>query len=83
MTSFLIYLQFGVLFTAYSFQVQTQNSLENQPVECMAVVNAAGAWSSKVAEMVGIGCGTPGSYEEIKLPVEPRKRYHHPHHSQS
>ncbi|XP_044137728.1 FAD-dependent oxidoreductase domain-containing protein 1 [Bufo gargarizans] len=55
--------------------VQTQNSLENQPVDCMAVVNAAGAWSSKVAEMVGIGCGDPGTYEDIKLPVEPRKRY--------
>ncbi|XP_073426056.1 FAD-dependent oxidoreductase domain-containing protein 1 isoform X1 [Dendrobates tinctorius] len=55
--------------------VQTQNSLENQPVDCMAVVNAAGAWSSKVAEMVGIGCGKPGTYEEVKLPVEPRKRY--------
>ncbi|CAJ0918767.1 unnamed protein product [Ranitomeya imitator] len=55
--------------------VQTQNSLENQPVDCMAVVNAAGAWSSKVADMVGIGCGKPGTYEEVKLPVEPRKRY--------
>ncbi|XP_075695286.1 FAD-dependent oxidoreductase domain-containing protein 1 isoform X2 [Rhinoderma darwinii] len=55
--------------------VQTQNSLENQPVDCMAVINAAGAWSSKVAEMVGIGCGNPGSFEVVKLPVEPRKRY--------
>ncbi|XP_075184707.1 FAD-dependent oxidoreductase domain-containing protein 1 isoform X2 [Anomaloglossus baeobatrachus] len=55
--------------------VQTQNSLENQPVDCMAVVNAAGAWSSKVAEMVGIGRGNPGSYENVRLPVEPRKRY--------
>ncbi|XP_069804455.1 FAD-dependent oxidoreductase domain-containing protein 1 isoform X2 [Dendropsophus ebraccatus] len=55
--------------------VQMQNSLENQPVECMAVINTAGAWSSKVAEMCGIGSGNPGSYEEIRLPVEPRKRY--------
>ncbi|KAG9482035.1 hypothetical protein GDO78_010978 [Eleutherodactylus coqui] len=54
--------------------VQTQNSLETQHVECMAVVNTAGAWSSKVAEMVGIGHGNPGTYE-VKLPVEPRKRY--------
>ncbi|KAG8568169.1 hypothetical protein GDO81_013908 [Engystomops pustulosus] len=55
--------------------VQAQNSLETQPVECMAVVNAAGAWSSKVAEMIGIGCGSPGTFQEFKLPVEPRKRY--------
>ncbi|XP_075046556.1 FAD-dependent oxidoreductase domain-containing protein 1-like isoform X8 [Mixophyes fleayi] len=55
--------------------VRTQNSLESQTVECMAVINAAGAWSSKVAELAGIGVGSPGSIEEVKLPIEPRKRY--------
>ncbi|XP_056399967.1 FAD-dependent oxidoreductase domain-containing protein 1 [Hyla sarda] len=55
--------------------VQMQNSLETQPVECMAVINTAGAWSSKVAELAGIGCGNPGTHEGVRLPIEPRKRY--------
>ncbi|CAH2320413.1 FAD-dependent oxidoreductase domain-containing 1 [Pelobates cultripes] len=55
--------------------VQAPNSLETQSVECAIVINAAGAWSSKVAEMAGIGTGVPDSLEGLKLPVEPRKRY--------
>lgn len=49
-------------------------SLEYQPVECAAVVNAAGAWSGKIAELAGIGKGLPGTLQGTKLPVEPRKR---------
>nr|XP_006111305.1 FAD-dependent oxidoreductase domain-containing protein 1 isoform X1 [Pelodiscus sinensis]XP_006111306.1 FAD-dependent oxidoreductase domain-containing protein 1 isoform X1 [Pelodiscus sinensis]XP_025039655.1 FAD-dependent oxidoreductase domain-containing protein 1 isoform X1 [Pelodiscus sinensis] len=55
--------------------VQMPNSLENQPVECSLVVNAAGCWSGKLAEMAGVGIGSPNTQDEIKLPVEPRKRY--------
>ncbi|XP_040182120.1 FAD-dependent oxidoreductase domain-containing protein 1 [Rana temporaria] len=50
-------------------------SLESQPVECSAVINAAGAWSAKVAEMAGVGLGNPNTAQGTKLPVEPRKRY--------
>ncbi|XP_078282695.1 FAD-dependent oxidoreductase domain-containing protein 1 isoform X2 [Rhinoraja longicauda] len=55
--------------------VQMPNSAEYQPVKCALLVNAAGAWSSKVAEMIGIGDGPEGTLEGTKLPVEPRKRY--------
>ncbi|NP_001087061.1 FAD-dependent oxidoreductase domain-containing protein 1 [Xenopus laevis] len=55
--------------------VQMPNSLESQSVECSLVINAAGAWSSKVAELAGIGTGPSNSLEGIKLPVEPKKRY--------
>uniref|UniRef100_A0A8C0H8J8 FAD-dependent oxidoreductase domain-containing protein 1 n=1 Tax=Chelonoidis abingdonii TaxID=106734 RepID=A0A8C0H8J8_CHEAB len=55
--------------------VQMPNSLEYQPVECSLVVNAAGPWSRKLAEMAGVGIGPPDTQEGIKLPVEPRKRY--------
>lgn len=58
-----------------SVKVQMSNSLEYQPVECAIVVNAAGAFSAKLAEMVGIGQGPRGSIAGIPLPVEPRKRY--------
>ncbi|XP_059207343.1 FAD-dependent oxidoreductase domain-containing protein 1 [Centropristis striata] len=53
-----------------SVKVQMPNSLEYQPVECGIVVNAAGAFSAKLAEMLGVGpkAGFP-------VPVEPRKRY--------
>ncbi|OCT70511.1 hypothetical protein XELAEV_18037432mg [Xenopus laevis] len=54
--------------------VQMPNSLESQSVECSLVINAAGAWSSKVAELAGIGTGPSHSLEGIKLPVEPKKR---------
>ncbi|XP_069080612.1 FAD-dependent oxidoreductase domain-containing protein 1 isoform X2 [Pleurodeles waltl] len=56
-------------------QVQMPNSLERQPVECAVVINAAGAWSSKVAQMAHIGRGPPNSVSGVQLPVEPRKRY--------
>ncbi|CAB1316662.1 unnamed protein product [Coregonus sp. 'balchen'] len=49
------------------------NSLEYQPVECAIVVNAAGAYSGKVAEMMGIGFGLRDTLAGIPLPVEPRK----------
>ncbi|KAM9541242.1 FAD-dependent oxidoreductase domain-containing protein 1 [Salvelinus alpinus] len=55
--------------------VQMPNSLEYQPVECAIVVNAAGALSGKVAEMVGIGLGPKDTIAGIPLPVEPRKRF--------
>ncbi|KAA8586584.1 hypothetical protein FQN60_000420 [Etheostoma spectabile] len=56
-------------------QVQMPNSLEYQPVECAIVVNAAGAFSAKLTEMLGIGFGPKHSIAGIPLPVEPRKRY--------
>uniref|UniRef100_A0A665TYG3 FAD-dependent oxidoreductase domain-containing protein 1 n=1 Tax=Echeneis naucrates TaxID=173247 RepID=A0A665TYG3_ECHNA len=49
--------------------------LEYQPVECAIVVNAAGAFSGKVAGMLGIGSGPKDSLAGIALPVEPRKRF--------
>lgn len=52
-----------------SVRVQMPNSLEFQPVECALVVNAAGAFSGKLAAMVRTGP------QEVPLPVEPRKRY--------
>lgn len=58
-----------------SVKVQMPNSLEYQPVECAIVVNAAGAFSAKLAEMLGIGLGPKDSVAGIPLPVEPRKRY--------
>lgn len=58
-----------------SVKVQMTNSLEYQPVECAIVVNAAGAFSAKLAEMVGIGQGSKDSIAGVPLPVEPRKRY--------
>ncbi|XP_005725448.1 FAD-dependent oxidoreductase domain-containing protein 1 [Pundamilia nyererei] len=58
-----------------SVKVQMPNSLEYQPVECAIVVNAAGAFSGKLTEMLGIGFGPKQSIAAIPLPVEPRKRY--------
>uniref|UniRef100_UPI00398F4EBB FAD-dependent oxidoreductase domain-containing protein 1 n=1 Tax=Pristiophorus japonicus TaxID=55135 RepID=UPI00398F4EBB len=55
--------------------VRMPNSMEYQPVECALLINAAGAWSGKVAEMIGIGSGPECTLEGTKLPVEPRKRY--------
>ncbi|XP_010868605.1 FAD-dependent oxidoreductase domain-containing protein 1 [Esox lucius] len=55
--------------------VQMPNSLEYQPVECAIVVNAAGAFSGKVAEMMGIGLGLKDTIAGVPLPVEPRKRF--------
>ncbi|KAM9331698.1 FAD-dependent oxidoreductase domain-containing protein 1 [Pholidichthys leucotaenia] len=58
-----------------SVKVQMPNSLEYQPVECAIVVNAAGAFSGKLAAMLGMGSGPENSIAEFPLPVEPRKRY--------
>ncbi|XP_042332852.1 FAD-dependent oxidoreductase domain-containing protein 1 isoform X2 [Sceloporus undulatus] len=55
--------------------VQMPNSTEYATIQCSLVVNAAGAWSSRVAEMAGIGTGPPDSVSGVKLPVEPKKRY--------
>uniref|UniRef100_A0A3Q4HKU1 FAD-dependent oxidoreductase domain-containing protein 1 n=1 Tax=Neolamprologus brichardi TaxID=32507 RepID=A0A3Q4HKU1_NEOBR len=49
-------------------QVQMPNSLEYQPVECAIVVNAAGAFSGKLTEMLGIGFGPKQSIAGIPLP---------------
>ncbi|XP_069366137.1 FAD-dependent oxidoreductase domain-containing protein 1 isoform X2 [Paralichthys olivaceus] len=58
-----------------SVKVQMPNSLEYQPVECAIVVNAAGAFSTKLAQIMGIGFGPKGGIAEMPLPVEPRKRF--------
>lgn len=58
-----------------SVTVQMPNSLEYQPVECAIVVNAAGAYSGKLAEMVGTDSGPQDSIAAVPVPVEPRKRY--------
>lgn len=52
-------------------KVQMPNSLEYQPVECAIVVNAAGAHSGKLIDMVGFGERSQSG----TIPVEPRKRY--------
>lgn len=59
----------------HSVRVRMPHSREYQPVECAVVVNAAGAFSAKLAEMVGIGQGPENSLLGVPLPVEPRKRY--------
>uniref|UniRef100_A0A3P9KIB1 FAD-dependent oxidoreductase domain-containing protein 1 n=1 Tax=Oryzias latipes TaxID=8090 RepID=A0A3P9KIB1_ORYLA len=58
-----------------SVKVQMPNSLQYQLVDCAVVVNAAGAFSGKLAEMLGIGLGPKDSFSGIPVPVEPRKRY--------
>ncbi|XP_061905019.1 FAD-dependent oxidoreductase domain-containing protein 1-like [Entelurus aequoreus] len=58
-----------------SVKVQMPNSLEYQLVECALVVNAAGAFSAKLAELVGMGFGPKDTIAAIPLPVEPRKRF--------
>ncbi|XP_018546986.1 FAD-dependent oxidoreductase domain-containing protein 1 [Lates calcarifer] len=58
-----------------SVKVQMPNTLEYQPVECAIVVNAAGAFSGKLTEMLGIGLSSEDTITGIPLPVEPRKRY--------
>ena len=50
------------------------NSREYQPVECAIVVNAAGAFSAKLVDMMGIGTGPKDTLSGMALPVEPRKR---------
>ncbi|XP_072303126.1 FAD-dependent oxidoreductase domain-containing protein 1 [Eucyclogobius newberryi] len=58
-----------------SVKVQMPNSLEYQPIECSVVVNAAGAFSAKLAQILGIGNGPEDSMAGLPVPVEPRKRY--------
>ncbi|XP_017284632.1 FAD-dependent oxidoreductase domain-containing protein 1 isoform X2 [Kryptolebias marmoratus] len=58
-----------------SVKVQMANSLERQPVECAIVVNAAGAFSAKLAEILGVGLDPKESTFGVPVPVEPRKRY--------
>ncbi|XP_054435404.1 FAD-dependent oxidoreductase domain-containing protein 1 [Pteronotus mesoamericanus] len=59
----------------HEVHVKMDHSVEYQPVECAIVINAAGAWSGRIAELAGIGKGSPGTLQGTKLPVEPRKRY--------
>ncbi|XP_059786065.1 FAD-dependent oxidoreductase domain-containing protein 1 isoform X1 [Balaenoptera ricei] len=59
----------------HEVHVKVDHSQEYQPVECAVVVNAAGAWSGRIAELAGVGKGPPGTLQGTKLPVEPRKRY--------
>ncbi|XP_059960551.1 FAD-dependent oxidoreductase domain-containing protein 1 isoform X4 [Mesoplodon densirostris] len=59
----------------HEVHVKVDRSQEYQPVECAIVVNAAGAWSGRIAELAGIGKGPSGTLQGTKLPVEPRKRY--------
>ncbi|XP_033717718.1 FAD-dependent oxidoreductase domain-containing protein 1 isoform X4 [Tursiops truncatus] len=59
----------------HEVHVKVDHSQEYQPVECAIVVNAAGAWSGRIAELAGIGKGPSGTLQGTKLPVEPRKRY--------
>uniref|UniRef100_H3CDP4 FAD-dependent oxidoreductase domain-containing protein 1 n=1 Tax=Tetraodon nigroviridis TaxID=99883 RepID=H3CDP4_TETNG len=58
----------------HSVKVQMPRSLEYQPVECSLVVNAAGASSAKLAEMLGVGAASEDAVAGIAVPVEPRKR---------
>ncbi|XP_061659318.1 FAD-dependent oxidoreductase domain-containing protein 1 isoform X2 [Syngnathoides biaculeatus] len=58
-----------------SVKVQMPSSLEYQPVECAVVVNAAGAFSAKLAHMLGAGLGPEDTLAGIPIPVEPRKRF--------
>uniref|UniRef100_A0A3Q4MRR3 FAD-dependent oxidoreductase domain-containing protein 1 n=1 Tax=Neolamprologus brichardi TaxID=32507 RepID=A0A3Q4MRR3_NEOBR len=59
---------YGHLQSCQCCQVQMPNSLEYQPVECAIVVNAAGAFSGKLTEMLGIGFGPKQSIAGIPLP---------------
>ncbi|XP_056266757.1 FAD-dependent oxidoreductase domain-containing protein 1 isoform X2 [Pseudoliparis swirei] len=63
-----------------SVKVQMPNSLEYQPVECAIVVNAAGAFSARLVEKLGIGFGPKDSVAGVPLPVEPRKRFVYVYH---
>ncbi|XP_020667007.3 FAD-dependent oxidoreductase domain-containing protein 1 isoform X1 [Pogona vitticeps] len=58
-----------------SVKIRIPYIFESATVSSGMVVNTAGAWSGKVAEMARIGTGQPGTLSGIKLPVEPRKRY--------
>uniref|UniRef100_A0A670YV88 FAD-dependent oxidoreductase domain-containing protein 1 n=1 Tax=Pseudonaja textilis TaxID=8673 RepID=A0A670YV88_PSETE len=51
-----------------------QETMHIKMVDCCIVVNAAGAWSGKVAEMAGIGAPSENILSGVKFPVEPKKR---------
>ncbi|KAH0623247.1 hypothetical protein JD844_031333 [Phrynosoma platyrhinos] len=71
-----LFLSWYYFITSLSLKfVQMPNSTEYATIQCSLVVNAAGAWSSRVAEMAGVGTGPPDSISGVKLPVEPKKRY--------
>uniref|UniRef100_A0A670YVC2 FAD-dependent oxidoreductase domain-containing protein 1 n=1 Tax=Pseudonaja textilis TaxID=8673 RepID=A0A670YVC2_PSETE len=55
--------------------ISLPESFERARVDCCIVVNAAGAWSGKVAEMAGIGAPSENILSGVKFPVEPKKRY--------
>ncbi|CAL8268153.1 unnamed protein product [Merluccius merluccius] len=55
--------------------IRMPNSLQYQRVECAIVVNAAGAFSAKLVDMIGIGGGAKDTLAGLSLPVEPRKRF--------
>lgn len=56
-------------------QVRMPNSRDYQPVECCLVVNAAGAFSAKLAAIMGVGLDPEETVAGIPVPVEPRKRW--------
>ncbi|XP_037543177.1 FAD-dependent oxidoreductase domain-containing protein 1 [Nematolebias whitei] len=58
-----------------SVKVRMLNSLDYQPVDCAIVVNAAGAFSAKLAEIMGVGLDPEEIMAGFTIPVEPRKRY--------
>lgn len=51
------------------------DSLEYHEVACALVVNAAGAWSRKLAEIAEVETSSSKTKKIFKLPVEPKKRY--------
>uniref|UniRef100_A0A670YNS8 FAD-dependent oxidoreductase domain-containing protein 1 n=1 Tax=Pseudonaja textilis TaxID=8673 RepID=A0A670YNS8_PSETE len=53
----------------------TWKRIHESLMDCCIVVNAAGAWSGKVAEMAGIGAPSENILSGVKFPVEPKKRY--------
>ncbi|XP_070621230.1 FAD-dependent oxidoreductase domain-containing protein 1 [Erythrolamprus reginae] len=74
-TSFILEMRNIEASSISSVYVQLPESFERARVDCCLVVNAAGAWSGRVAEMAGIGAPSKSILAGIKLPVEPKKRY--------
>lgn len=58
-----------------SVTIQMPNSLEYQSVACAVVVNATGAHSAKLLDMMAVGTGAKDTLSGLSIPVEPRKRY--------
>ncbi|XP_059576051.1 FAD-dependent oxidoreductase domain-containing protein 1 isoform X2 [Alligator mississippiensis] len=61
--------------------IQMPDSLEYHEVACALVVNAAGAWSRKLAEIAEVETSSSKTKKIFKLPVEPKKRYVYVWHS--